>query len=580
MSAAYLIVIGLSVPAMTYIGLWWWRLRRRRRQPREPGRLPTEAELAQLAVGIYHRHEELRGQLTALYLDWEKRDARPAAGTAPEQDGQVPERLEVLLAAAGLAAAMGDRQDLLQRITDFVVPGLADFCVVFLPAGDDRLKIAALSSRHPGRAAASARLREQPVAVQGPMSALVAYRTGTVQSVPDIRVEAAGWAEAEPALAHVLAGSAARSALAAPLTAAAQRLGVMVMGRDAGRVPFADPDIAMAEELSGRLAAALASADAFARERSIAETLQRSLLPESLPAIPGLDLAMRYLPASDGATVGGDWYDAFPVDAHRVGLVVGDVVGHSITSASVMGQVRTLLQTCTLDDPSPAGILRRANVALARLLPEAMATVACVVLDAATGDLAYASAGHPPPLVTNASGTQYLDGQTGVMLGTGVDAPFSAGRYRLPAGSGLLLYTDGLIEDRRHDVSTGMGTLADALRRSAPRTAEQVCSVAERAMLGPAPRADDICLLAARTRGLPAGAPIRSPAHLFAPPAVAILNEFSEPGEHHRKYLTLLVSPMPGRTLRAIRARETNECNIFDINRANRPGRDSLPDCG
>lgn len=505
MTAAYLTAVALSVPATTYVALWSWCLRRRRRQALEPGRLPTEAELAQLAVGIYHTHEELREQLTVLYLDWQKQDARPVARSRHENAGQVPERLEVHLAAAGLAAAMGDRQDLLQRITDFVVPSLADLCIVFLPAGDDRLKVAALSSRHSGCVAAGARLQQRSVALRGPMAALVAYRTGAVQPVPDISVEAAGWAEAEPALADVLAGSHARSALAAPLNADGQRLGVMVMGRDVGRGAFADPDIAMAEELTRRLASALASADAFARERSIAETLQHSLLPETLPAIPELDLAVRYLPASDGATVGGDWYDAFPVDAHRVGLVVGDVVGHSITSASVMGQVRTLLQTCTLDDPSPAGVLRRANVALARLMPEAMATVACVVLDAATGDLTYASAGHPPPLVTTASGTQYLDGVAGIMLGTGVDAPFSVGRCRLPSGSGLLLYTDGLIEDRRRDLSAGLRRLAGALSRSEPRTAEQMCTIAERAMLGPAPRADDICLLAARTRGLPEG---------------------------------------------------------------------------
>jgi serine phosphatase RsbU (regulator of sigma subunit) len=494
------IAAGLSVPAATYAGLWLWRSRRRRRQPLKPGTPPAETELAQLAAGISRRHEELREQLTALYLDWPKRDVGLTTRATYEKAGQAPESLETLLAAAALAAATGDRQELLQKITDFVVPGMADWCIVFLPAGDGRLKIAALSSRRQGRAAAFARLRDQPIAVRGPMTAMAAYRTGTVQPVPDIVVEVASWAEAEPALADVLAGSHAQTALAAPLTAGAQRLGVMVMGRDADRAPFADPDIAITDELSRRLAAALANADAFARERSIAETLQRSLLPETLPAISGLDLAVRYLPASGGATVGGDWYDAFPVDARRVGLVVGDVVGHSIASASVMGQVRTLLQTCTLDDPSPGGVLRRANLALARLLPEAMATVACVVLDAATGDLTYASAGHLPPLVVTTTGTEYLDGVTGIMLGTGVDAPFSARRCRLPARSGLLLYTDGLIEDRRRDVGAGMRTLAGALHQSAPRTAEQMCTIAERAMLGPAPRTDDICLLAARTR--------------------------------------------------------------------------------
>ena len=150
-----------------------------------------------------------------------------------------------------------------------------------------------------------------------------------------------------------------------------------------------------------------------------------------------------------------------------------------------------------LYEPRPKIYGTRPNQALARLLPEAMATVACVLLDPVTGDLTYASAGHPPPLVTTAAATQYLDSATGTMLGTGIDAPFTTGKSRLPAGSGLLLYTDGLIEDRRRDIGAGMHALAGALRQSAPSTADQICTTAYRAMLGTAPRADDICLLAA-----------------------------------------------------------------------------------
>lgn len=482
---------------MTFIGLWLLRLRRQRREALEPDSFLAEAELAELAAGISSREEQLRKQLTGLYHGWQDRDVNPRAHAARETAGQAPERLEILLDAAALAAATGDRQELLQQITEIVVPSLADFCIVFLPAGQERLRAAAFSNRHPGCAPAFTGVREQPIAATSPIAAQVAYRTGTAQLVPDVTVDSASWAESEPALAEVLTGPHARSVLAVPLTAVTQRLGVIVMGRDADRPPFADRDIAMAEELSRRLATALAHADAFTRDHEVAETLARSLLPETLPAVGGLDLAVRYLPASDGAAVGGDWYDAFPLDAHRVGLVVGDVVGHSITSACVMGQVRTLLRACALDVPSPGEVLRRANQALARLLPEAMATVACVVLDPATGDLTYASAGHPPPLVTTAAATRYLDSATGIMLGTGIDAPFTAGKSRLPAGSGLLLYTDGLIEDRHRDIGEGMRALADALRQSAPRTAEQICTTAHRAMHRTAPRADDICLLAA-----------------------------------------------------------------------------------
>lgn len=418
---------------------------------------------------------------------------------ARDEAGKAQERLAFLLNAGALAAATRDRQELVERLARLVVPSFADCCAVFLPAGDGKLRIAALSHRDPARATGFGRLREHCIAAADPMGAQVAYRTGTVQLVPDVSAELPGWVEAEPAMADVLAGSHPQSMLAAPLTAAGQRLGVMVMGRDTGRARFADPDVAVAEELSRRLAAALANADAFAREHSIAEALQRSLLPDALPAIPGLDLAARYLPAT-GAAVGGDWYDAFPIDVDRVGLVIGDVIGHTITSASIMGQVRTMLRAYALDNPSPGDLLRRTNLALARLLPDAMATVACAVLDLATGDLTYASAGHPPPLVTTGTSTEYLDGVTGVMLGTGINAAFPAGTRRLPPGAGLLLYTDGLIEDRRRDISAGLGALAGALRQSAARTAEQMCMAAQQALLGTAPRADDVCLLAVRIR--------------------------------------------------------------------------------
>ena len=174
----------------------------------------------------------------------------------------------------------------------------------------------------------------------------------------------------------------------------------------------------VAEEFSRLLADAMANAETSAREHTIAETLQRAVLPGTLPAVPGLDLAVSYLSASDGVHVGGDWYDVFPLGGNRVGLVIGDVAGHSITSASIMGQVRSMLRAYAIDHPHPGDVLQRTNTALARLLPEAMATAVYAVLDLATGDLTYANAGHPPPLITTGSGhAEYLDDAPGVMLG-------------------------------------------------------------------------------------------------------------------------------------------------------------------
>ncbi len=269
--------------------------------------------------------------------------------------------------------------------------------------------------------------------------------------------------------------------------------------------PFTEADVAVIEELSRRLAAGWATVEAFAREHTVAETLQRALLPDALPRIPGLDLAVRYLPATDGVHVGGDWYDVFPLDRDRVALAIGDVAGHSIGSASIMGQIRSLLRGYALDYRAPADVLRRTNAAVCQLLPDTIATVFYAVLDLSTGELAYANAGHPPALHASGRGdSRYLNGASGAMLGASADAEYIAGRRRLAPGARLLLYTDGLIEDRRRDITEGFSALARALDRSPAQTAERTCQLVKSAMLGSGTRADDVCILAIHRQGQPA----------------------------------------------------------------------------
>ncbi len=211
---------------------------------------------------------------------------------------------------------------------------------------------------------------------------------------------------------------------------------------------------------------------------------------------------MRYLPATQGADIGGDWYDAFPVPGGRIALVTGDVAGHSIGSASVMGQVRSMLRAYAIDNPHPGRVLRQTNTALARLLPEALASVVYAVLDLGTGGLTYANAGHPPPIVITAAGQAVpLDDTTGTMLGACDSTTFSTGYRRLAPGAGLLCYTDGLIEDRHRDITEGLGLLTGALGLSAPSSAEHMCATVQAALLGTGHRADDVCLLAARLTG-------------------------------------------------------------------------------
>ena len=426
--------------------------------------------------------------------------ARASANRA-EADS-VRERLAFLMRAGSLVAATRDRDELLDQVARLVIPSLADYCVVFLPTADGMLRASALSHRSHARGRLLSALRDYPISAVGPLIVQRAYTTATTQLSPDVAAEMAAWASAEPDAIGVVKLMRPRSAIATPLLAPHGPFGVIVLGRGPRRPRFTEADVQMVDELGRRLGVGLANAETFAREHAIAETLQRSLLPDGLPQIPGLDLAVCYLPATEGADVGGDWYDAFHLQGGRIGLVTGDVAGHSIASASVMGQVRSLLRGYAIDDPHPGRVLRRANTALAHLLPDVLASVVYAVLDPATGDLSYANAGHPPPLVTAGTGhAQYLDDTAGIMLGACTDSTFATGHRLLPPGARLLFYTDGLIEDRHRDISDGLTILAETLRRSGPSSAGQTCATVHAALLGTARRDDDVCLLTARLTG-------------------------------------------------------------------------------
>jgi len=418
--------------------------------------------------------------------------ARAEADSAREQ-------LTFLLRAGAFAAATRNRHELLEHAARLVVPGLADHCVVFVPTADGTLHAASLAHRDPERAPVLAEFRHHKIPTAGPMVIQSAYTTGTSQVLRGAAERIAHWQELPADLGLTLTRLRADSVLAAPLMAGRQPIGVLTLARDAERPAFAETDVKVAEAFAARLADAMANAETSAREHTIAETLQRAIVPSTLPAVLGLDLAVSYLSASDGVHVGGDWYDVFPLGQHRVGLVIGDVAGHSITSASVMGQVRSVLRAYAIDHPHPSDVLRRTNIALAALLPEAMASVVYAVLDLNTGDLTYANAGHPPPVIALGNGrAEYLDDAPGIMLGACDDISLPAGRRRLAPGAGVLFYTDGLIEDRRRDIDEGLSALAVALRRCEARSADQIRAAAESVLHSEPSRADDVCLLAVR----------------------------------------------------------------------------------
>jgi PAS domain S-box-containing protein len=239
--------------------------------------------------------------------------------------------------------------------------------------------------------------------------------------------------------------------------------------------------------------------EVYEREHTIAETLQRSLLPERLPRIDGLELAARYLPAGRGAAIGGDWYDALERADGRVALVVGDVVGHGLRAAATMGQLRNAFRAYGLTESSPAEVMARVNRLVMSGEEEAMATVLYLVLDRETGEVTFASGGHPPPLVLAPDGVDFLEGGRSVPLGAAEPAVFREASAVLPPDAALLLYTDGLVERRDTPLEYRLDQLAAAAER-ADGELEALCDSVLAGVLDRQTPSDDVALLAVRPR--------------------------------------------------------------------------------
>jgi PAS domain S-box-containing protein len=239
-------------------------------------------------------------------------------------------------------------------------------------------------------------------------------------------------------------------------------------------------------------------------EHTIAETLQRSLLPERLPQIEGLGLVPRYLPAGHGAAIGGDWYDALERMDGRVALIVGDVVGHGLRAAATMGQLRNAFRAYGLIESSPAEVMARVN-RLVMSGDDAMATVLYLVLDRETGELTYSAAGHPPALLLAPDGARFLEGGRSMPIGAADPAVFREATGVVPPGSTLLLYTDGLVERRGVPLEDSLDVLAKAASE-AEDDLEKLCDGVLAAVLPKLQPTDDVALLAVRPSAVSAEA--------------------------------------------------------------------------
>src|SRR4051794_8973234 len=291
-----------------------------------------------------------------------------------------------------------------------------------------------------------------------------------------------------------------RSLMGVPLLVEGQVLGVLHVGSLTPR-DFTARDRDLLQLAADRAALAIDHAEMY-EQRRVAEALQRILLPQEIIGIAGLEVAARYLPAAHGSSLGGDWYDLFPLTGGQLGVAVGDVVGHGLAAAALMAQLRTALRAYAFDGHPPSQVVDRLNRILAYLAPATMTTASYLVVDVENEKVRMVTAGHPPPLVISPEGEAYfLPATGGVALGASRASRYNEVECALPSGSTLVLYTDGVIEVRGESLDEGL----ERLRRIAARgiaDVEELCDTVLDEMVVDGRPADDVALLAAHIKPL------------------------------------------------------------------------------
>jgi PAS domain S-box-containing protein len=442
--------------------------------------------------------EALTAQI-ALAVSRLRADAERAAAVAAMADAN--RQLQLLADAGRVLSGSLDVQAQVSQLAELLTPALADWCWVVLTDEHGRTHQAAVSHRDPARTdevgAHVGRVLAQPPGE----SVLDVLRTGRPVVVP----------EADDG------GPDAGSGVVVPLTARDQTMGALGLFTSAARGPLTAAEVETAVEIGRRAGLSLRHARVFGQQRALADALQRSMLTEP-PQPEQCEIVVRYVPAAEGAEIGGDWYDAFLQPGGTVVLAIGDVVGHDVRAAAAMGQVRGLLRGIGYSrGGSPAEVLTELDRAVQGLALDTLATAVVARLE--TDDprtaggredsrmragevlLRWASAGHPPPVVLTADGEVCaLDAEgPDLLLGVAPDCARTDRSVVLGPGTTVLLHTDGLVERRDRDLDAGTEELLEVLRSCASLPLEELCDRVLGRMFLPDAE-DDVALLAVRLR--------------------------------------------------------------------------------
>ncbi|MDT0310123.1 SpoIIE family protein phosphatase [Streptomyces sp. DSM 44917] len=429
------------------------------------------------------------GGLTLYITDITERRLRQAAERAAAERAALVARLTRALAEAITA------QDVVEAVAGHLLPafGAAGLVVYAVEGGRTRV-VGSVGYSEEFRG----RVHGMPADAPTPIGAVMRSRT------PQFFESMDSYRRQYPQSAGLASATGKQAWAFLPLTVSGHDIGTAVISFARPR-RLDDDDRALLTALSGLIAQALERASLFDDAATRARELQRALLPRALPSLPAAATAARYLPAGRATEVGGDWYDVIPLSSARLALVIGDVMGHGMAQAAIMGRLRTAVRTLADLELAPDDVLGRLNDVVAELGEDRFATCLYGIYDPVGGELHYASAGHPPPALTHPDGRVTLPSHApNPPLGIAAP-PFDTVRTTLPDGSLLALYTDGLVESRARDIDTGIGQLARLLARAVEegRTGDldALCeSLTGRLLPGREETTDDAALLLARTR--------------------------------------------------------------------------------
>jgi serine phosphatase RsbU (regulator of sigma subunit)/PAS domain-containing protein len=433
------------------------------------------------------------GELAVYVVDTSDRRAAEQAARRASARTALLARL-----AAELSGAL-DGESALGRLARIVVPTLADACIVTVVDREGRPRDVGSWHVDPARRELLERytdIRLDWLPPDSPVARALELGTPVTESIDSLL---ARMQDGHPS-ADVLRRLEPRSVVVLPLLAEARTVGVLTLYQDAGRV-MTEADIRTAAEVAAQAGRAVDRVHRQSQQAQLAEALQRSLLTEP-PQLPGVEVAVRYVPAAEAARVGGDWYDAFPLRDGTPVIVIGDVTGHDTAAAAAMGQLRGLLRgVAHAGGGSPAEVLSAFDRAVVDLHPDTLATVALarIELDHGRTRLRWASAGHPPPaLIRGADDVELLGGTNGELL-IGVDPEVARTDSTVTLGPGdtVLLYTDGLVERRDATFDVGLARLVEALADLAGTPIEALCDALLQRMLPRTPQ-DDVALVALR----------------------------------------------------------------------------------